>query len=381
MPFLSLGRIPLSSVLSSHQLAIPEERRSLEVAFCKRCNLVQLIGEVMSNSSMVPAAEGLLEEHWLGPQAVVLALEGSNPAQLRVFARAGAKVIYLEPHPERSQAVSGKNIHVRSEHFNSSYARALLHEGIRADVILANQLPSYSSHLNQLFKSLVALLNDEGVLITELAYLGELLEARQFQFFSHQQLHYFSAHAVYQLARRHDLQLQEVEPLSAGYLRYYLRKARQNEAPACQFLEAERALGLTSATYYIELAAHIAAMREALVTLIAELHARGRRVAAFGVSYSSMTLLNYAGLGREAIDFVVDVDESRHGRYLAGVHIPVYGPQKLLEEQPDYLLLLGHPPEEVASQHQVYLQAGGKLITAVPYPKILKASSRRSSYG
>lgn len=376
MLFLSLGRIPLTSILSSDQLAAPEERRSLEVAFCRRCSLVQLIDEGTSSSPGVsaPPVGGVLEGLVNSPQAVVLALEGSSPAQLHAFVQAGAKVIYLEPSPEQSKALAGRGIHIRPLSFNRSSAKVLLEEGLQADVILVNPLPSYSSDLNGLFESLAALLGNAGLAILELPYVREFLEAGQFEHFSHQQLNYFSVHAIYQLARRHGLQIQEIEPLTAGYMRYFLGKAQDIGSSAHWYLEEEQALGLTDATYYIEFSSRIAATREALVALLTELRARGRRMAALGANTRSMALLNYVGLGREVIEFVVDPDKSTHGRYLAGVHIPIYGSKKLLEEQPDYLLLLEDPSDEVIKQHQAYLQGGGKFIVALPYPKILKPS-------
>lgn len=382
MLFLSLGRIPLVSILSSDQLATPEERRSLEVAFCKRCGLVQLTGDPVDSTPIAPAfpvedlLEGLPGSHRLGPGSVVLALEGSSPAQLHQFGQAGAKVVYLEPHSERVKAVSGKNLLIRNERFERSYAATLHNEGLQAEVILVNQLPSYHSDLNGLFEGLATLLSDNGVVVMELLYVLELLEARQFEHFCHQQLHYFSVRAIHELARRHGLWIQQVEPLAEGYLRYFLSKTRQVETPAGRYMEQEQKLGLSDTAYYLEFASRTAAVREALVALLTELRARGRRVAAYGASTHGMALLNYAGLGREVIEFVVDPDAGKQGRFLAGVHIPIYGVKKLLEEQPDYLLLLNPPTHEMKAQLEAYLQGGGKFIVALPYPDILKPTQK-----
>ncbi len=386
MLFLSLGRIPLSSVLSSHQLAIPEERGSLEVAFCQRCSLVQLAGDTLENprAASLPWAEGegLLRElpngHRIGPQTVAVALEGSNPVQLQEIAQAGARVLYLEPHPERARAASSRGVHIREAPFDRSYVKALLDEGVQAEVILANQLPTYSSDLNALFEGLAALLDPEGVVVLELPYVRALLEARQFGQFAHHRLHYFSVHALQQLAHRHGLRPLALEELNTGYLRYFLGKNQPAETLVGRYLEKEQQLGLTDSIYYLEFASHTAAIREALVALLTELRARGRRVAAFGASTHSMVLLNYAGLGREVIDFVVDSDVNTQGRFLAGVHIPIHGTKKLLEARPDYLLLPDHPSDEIPPVLEAYLQKGGKFVVATPHPEILKSPIPRS---
>lgn len=384
MLFLSLGRIPFTSILSAHQLAIPEERGSLEVAFCQRCSLVQLAGDTLENppAAPLPWAESLLEtlpnSHRIGPQTVAVALEGSNPLQLQEIAQAGARVFYLEPHPERARAASSKGIHIREEPFNRSYVKALLEEGLRAAVILANQLPTYYSDLNSLFESLAALLDPEGVVVLELPYVRALLEARQFAQFAHHRLHYFSVHALHQLASRHGLRAVALEELNTDHLRYFLGKNQPAETLVDRYLKKEQQLGLTDSIYYLEFASHIAAIREALVALLTELRARGRRVAAFGASTHGMVLLNYAGLGHEVIDFVVDRDVNTQGRFLAGVHIPIHGTKKLLEARPDYLLLLDHLPDEIPPVLEAYLQAGGKFVVATPHPEILKSPIQQS---
>lgn len=377
MSFLSLGRLPLSSTVGADQLATPEERRSLEVGFCKRCSLVQLMGEPAEDSPALaqPGQEGLLERlmhsYRLGSYHLVLALEGSNLQLMRQLMQAGVRVVYLEPHPERSKAASSKGIPTRHERFDRHYAHLLREEGLQADLVLVNQMLTYSSDLNGLLESLAAALKDNGSVVMELPYVRALLEARQFEHFTHQRQHYFSVRALHELVRRHGLWLQQVEPLSEGYLRYYLGKTRQIESSVDWYMEEEQALGLSGATYYLEFASRIAAVREALMALLTELRVRGRRVAAYGANAQGTALLNYVGLGREVIDFVVDSDASKQGRYMAGVHVPIYGDHKLLEEQPDYLLLLSDEPREMARRYPEYLKRGGKFIVALPYPDIL----------
>ncbi len=208
--------------------------------------------------------------------------------------------------------------------------------------------------------------------MAELPYLGDLLEARQFNRLTFQQANYLSLGALQHLAQRHGLWLQEVEPLARGYLRCYLGQARQVGSSVGGYLEEEQRRGLGEATTYLEFASQVAAVREALLALLSELRARGRRIAAFGTQAPAAILLNYVGLGREVIDFVIAEDPGAAGGFIAGVHLPIYGGQKLLEAQPDYLLLLDHSPAEVARLYPDYLGRGGKFIVALPYPDILR---------
>jgi SAM-dependent methyltransferase len=314
-----------------------------------------------------------MQNYRLGTHHLVLAMEGSSPELMRQLMQAGVQVDYLETHPERRKTALTKGIPTRHEHFDRNYANQLRQEGMWADVVLANQLLVYRSDLNGLLESLAAVLKVSGWLVMEMPYVHDMLRARQFEHFTHQQQHYFSVSALQELARRHGLWLQRVERLSEGYLRYYLGKAHQAEPSVGWYLAEEQKLGPTGAAYYLEFASHIAAVREALVALLTELRARGRRVAAYGANAQGAALLNYVGLGREVIEFVADDDMSMHGRCMAGVHVPIYSTHKLLEEQPDYLLLLKGQTEleTIARQNREYLKRGGKFIVALPYPEIL----------
>jgi len=381
MSFLSLGRLPVSSFLSPEQLASTEERRSLEVGFCRRCGLVQLLGEPTEDrAAPAPSVHGglleqLMHSYRLGTHHLVLALEGSSLELMHQLMQAGVQVVYLETLPERSKAASSKGIPTRHERFDRSSANRLREEGLQADVVLANQLLSCSQDLNRLLESLVTVLKENGSVVVEIAYVRALLEGRQFEHFTHRQQNYFSVGALHELVSRHGLWLQRVEPLSGGYLRCYLGKGRPSESSVRWYLEEEQKLGLTGVSYYLEFASRIAAVREALVALLTELRARGRRVAAYGANAPGVILLNYVGLGREVIDFVVDADTGKLGRYMAGVRIPIHGVHKLLEEQPDYLLLLGETPCKTAYPYQEYLRRGGKFIVALPHPDILSTPS------
>lgn len=198
-----------------------------------RCGLVQLISNpaIALLASAQPTDEGLgqqlMHKYRLGAHHLVLAMEGSSPELLRQLIQAGVRVVYLEAHPERRKAASSNGIPTRQERFDRNHANQLLEEGMRADLVLGNQLLVYHSDLNGLLGSLAAVLKVSGLLVLEMPYLRDMLEARQFEHFTHHQQHYFSVSALEELVRRHGLWLQRVDRLSDGYLRYCLGKAHQ----------------------------------------------------------------------------------------------------------------------------------------------------------
>lgn len=378
--FLSLGRLPLLTVLGPEQLSTAEQRQSLEAAFCKRCNLVQLISDLAQNPlpHTPPSPSGLFErllhERHLGPHHLVISLGGNTADLLRLLMQAGVRVLQIEPQSEQLKGNLSRGIPTRNETFDRNLSQALREEGLRGDVVLANQILSQSPDLNGTLENLIGIVKDSGLLMLELPYLRDLLEQRQFNQFHHADLNYFSVTALHDLLRRHGLWLQRVEPSMEGYLRYYVSRSRGSDASVAWYLEDEKRLGLTSASYYLEFSSRIAAVRDALVAMLTELKARGRRIAAYGATAQSTTLLNYVGLGREIIEFVLEAEPTRQGKYLSGVHIPTYSPMRLLDEQPDYVLLLAGTLEDMSRQYEEYLRRGGKFIIPLPHPEIINPS-------
>lgn len=376
LSFLSLGRLPLTTLIAPEHLANPEPRGSLEVAFCKRCSLVQTTSEPaqVAQSSFGPPTVGLLErllhERHLGPHHLVLSVGGTSEL-LRMLMQAGVRVLHLEPQGETAKNSLVRGIPTRTEEFSRPFAQQLAADGLKGDVILANQALARHSDLNGTIEGLGVALKDTGVIVLELPYLYHTLEGRHFNDFGHQHLHYFSVTALHDLMRRHSLWLQRIEPIAEGYMRYFVGKARSADSSVGWYLEEEGRLGLNQPNLYLEFGCRVAAVREALLAMLTELRAKGRRIAALGATPQGNTLLNYVGLGREVIEFVIDPEPSRQGKYLSGMQVPTFSPHKLLEEQPDYLLLLGEDPESASIQYEEYLRRGGKLITPLPHPDIL----------
>ena len=150
-----------------------------------------------------------------------------------------------------------------------------------------------------------------------------------------------------------------------------LATTSRTRASAC-FLEAEREAGLLDKSYYREFGARVARVREDLRDLLAALRADGKTVAGYGAAAKGSTLLNYAGIGTDLVEYVVDRNVHKHGLLMPGVHLPIYGPERLLETRPDYLLLLAwNYRDEIAAQQAEYLHRGGRFIVPVPTPAVV----------
>jgi hypothetical protein len=216
------------------------------------------------------------------------------------------------------------------------------------------------------------LLADGGVIVIEAPYLRDMIERLEFDTIYHEHLCYFSVSAVAPLFARHGLVLIDVErvPIHGGSLRLWVAHAGARvESSVAEHLAEEKALGMTQPSYYRDFANRVAALRDDLVATLQRLKGGGRRIAAYGAAAKGAVLLNFAGIGTDLVDYVVDRSPHKQGRYLPGVRIPVRPAAALLDDQPDFVLLLAwNFEDEIRRQQADYLQRGGRFI--VPIPKV-----------
>ena len=161
-------------------------------------------------------------------------------------------------------------------------------------------------------------------------------------------------------------------PIHGGSLRLYV-SAQENVAESVfTYIQDERDLSITELGYYQDFASRVHDIAETLVTLLRDLKERGNRIAAYGASAKGATLLNFIGAGKDLVEFVVDRNVHKRGRYMPGVHIPIFNPARLLEELPDYVVLLAwNFQEEILQQQADFRSNGCKFIVPIPHPTIL----------
>jgi len=264
------------------------------------------------------------------------------------------------------------------EFFNPKLANRLVAKGIQADVILANNVLAHIPDLNGFVEGIAILLKETGIATIENPYVRDLVEQRQFDTVYHEHYCYHSVTGINNLMKRHGLTLFRVEhyPIHGGSLRYHVGKNVTVEPSVHAYLEEEHRIGMDRPEYYLEFGSRAAAVREALLALLMELRAQGKRIAAYGAAAKGAIMLNYAGIGPEIIQFVADRNPHKQGKYLPGVRIPISPPERILEEQPDYLLvLIWNLKDEVMRQQAEFARRGGKFIVAIPYPEILQGES------
>jgi SAM-dependent methyltransferase len=392
---LSLGPSPLAnSLLRAEELDLPEPKYPLDLAFCRRCGLAQvteqlpperLFGEYPYFSSFsettlrnaLALARRLTARRGLGAESLVLEVASNDGYLLQYYARRGVPVLGVEPARNVARfAREERGIDTLCEFFGEGLARRLAGEGRRADVIHAHNVLAHVADLHGFLAGVALLLKQGGLAVFEVPYVRDMVERVEFDTIYHEHLWYFSLTSLHALLRRHGLRVGRVEriPAHGGSLRLFAEAGagRAESASVRRMLAEEERAGVGRAEFFEEFAARAARLRDRLVALLGEIKARGHSVAAYGASAKGTTLLSYCRTGAETIDFVVDRSTFKQGRYTPGTRLPVYPQERLLEEMPDYVLLLTwNFAEEIFRQQEEYLKRGGRFIIPVPEPRVV----------
>jgi SAM-dependent methyltransferase len=391
--FLSLGDLPLSDgFLEARQLVDNEPRYPLDVAFCATCSLVQILETVppeelfgadypyfssftdtLLRHSEANVKERIAERK-LGSDSLVIELASNDGYLLQYYQADGVPVLGIDPAPGPVAAARAKGIDTLEAFFGLDFAKKLAAEGRRADVIHANNVLAHVADTNGFVAGIATLLKDDGVAVIECPYVKDLIEHGEFDTIYHEHLCYFSVTALRALFSRHGLYITRVVPLSihGGSLRVFVAKQNQPEQSVHDYIESEQRLGLDRLDYYADFSNRVHQIRTELNDLLQGLKQSKARIVGYGAAAKGTIMLNYVGIGQETLDFVADRNTHKQGRYIPGVRLPISSPERVLAEQPDYVLILPwNFKDEIMAQQAEYRRRGGKFIVPVPRPTII----------
>jgi SAM-dependent methyltransferase len=391
--FLDLGITPLADrLVKPSEISRPEPAFPLQVAICKDCSLVQITetvdpellftGDYPYFSSFSPSllahsranAEDLVASRKLGPGSLVMELASNDGYLLKNYAEGGIPVLGIDPAPGPAAAAREVGVPTLETFFTRGLAERLAAEGRQADVLHANNVLAHVADTNGFVSGICTVLKPAGVAVIEVPYVVPLIDHVEFDTIYHEHLCYFSVTSLDILFRRHGLYLNEIKHLSihGGSLRLYVERQERVGASVREQKALEKRLGVDRPEYYRAFSKSVMALRERLVSLLHELKASGKTIVAYGAAAKGATMLNYTGIGRDLLDFVVDRNVHKHGKLMPGCKLPILPTEALLQQQPDYVLLLAwNFVDEIVAQQQAFRERGGRFILPVPEPRIL----------
>jgi len=390
---IDLGVSPLANAyLRPADLTRPEVFYPLRALLCERCFLVQLeafetperiFGDYAYHTSysgeMVRNAEAFAREairrYDLGRESLVLELASNDGYLLRHFVLAGIPVLGVEPAANVAKTAIEQGIPTRVRFFGEALAEELVGEGVRADLVVANNVLAHVPELNDFIRGIKVVLEPGGVATLEFPHLLRLLEDTLFDTIYHEHFSYFSFVTVERIFASHGLVLFDVEeiPTHGGSLRIHARHeedaSRSVSDRVVALREREIAAGLLRAETYAAFAERVHRCKRRLLAFLIEARERGESVVGYGAPAKASTLLNFCGVGPELIEYTVDKSPHKQGRYLPGSRIPIHPPGRIFETRPDFVVIFPwNLRDEIVAEMAGIREWGGRFV--VPLPEV-----------
>jgi SAM-dependent methyltransferase len=394
--FVDLGMSPLcESYRTEDQLRTMEPFYPLAAHVCRDCFLVQLQdyvapSEIFSEYAYFSAYSDSWLDHarryvdtiskriGLGSSARVIELGSNDGYLLQFFVERGIPVLGIDPAANIAKAAEKRGVPTLVKFFNSETARALAETETRADLVVANNVLAQVPELNSFVEGISIILKKGGICTIEFPHLLKTIEGNQFDQIYHEHFCYFSILSADRIFTAHGMRIFDVDELGThgGSLRIYVCHADDESHATVPSVSAlvrrEQEAGLHRLATYAEFSNRVRATKRKLLNFLIEAKGSGRSLAGYGAPGKGNTLLNYCGIRTDFLDYTVDRNPYKQGKYLPGTHIPIFPPDRIFQTKPDYVMVLPwNLKDEIMSQLADIRGWGGRFVVPIPEALII----------
>ncbi len=393
--FVDLGMSPpCETILERAQLNQMEAFYPLHVFVCDQCFLVQLQEYVApedifteyayfssySDSWLAHAkayAKLMIERSKLNAQSHIVELGSNDGYLLQYFVEAGIPVLGIEPAANVARGAIARGVPTLVKFFSAELAEELARDGMQADLLIGNNVLAQVPDLRGFVKGMKILLRPNGIITLEFPHLMRLIAENQFDTIYHEHFSYFSFLTVKKILAEFGLTVFEVDelPTHGGSLRIYARHEQDNSRPVTlsvqELEEREKKAGFTRLETYFSFAEKVKETKRKILDFLIQVKREEKSVVGYGAPGKGNTLLNYCGIRSDFLDYTVDRNPYKHGKFLAGTHIPVFDTGRIRKTKPDYVLILPwNLKKEISEQLSYVREWGGKLVVPIPEVEI-----------
>lgn len=390
---IDFGNVAIAGAFLEKKEISKEKKYPLNIVFCENCYAVQVRDHIdpkvlFATDFYFSSAIKTLRNHFADyasevvgrflpkPKSAVVVEFGSNDGVLLepLAAQGVGTVIGVDPAKNIVDSIKDDHLVLINDFFNVPVANSIISEYGKADLVMANNVFAHITDINGTTEAVRNVLNDDGVFIFEVHYLGNIIQGMQYDFIYHEHIYYYSLIALENHLARHGMVIFDIKPISihGGSIRFYAAKkgsryAKDISSQVDALRNKELELGYDKQETYKEFASQVAAKKKKLMTLLNTLQEKGRTVAGYGASGRANTIMQYCGITNKHLDFIIDDAPAKQGLYTPGSHLQIRNNLTLKSDNPDYILLFAWAfYDEIAKKCADYLEEGGRIIVPLP---------------
>jgi SAM-dependent methyltransferase len=391
--FLPLGSHPLANgFLRKEDLGLSEAMFPLDVYACLDCGLIQVSDNIPAgffrHYVYVPSASDVMRQHFAemagavarrflhSPQALTVDIGCNDGLFLKSLANLGKRTLGVDPATNIVEMATQQGLEVVNEYFTPEIAGRILNEYGPAAVMVTTNTFHHIGDLDSFSEGVRLLLDDAGVFVIEVPHALELIEGNEFDGIYHEHVSQMTVKSLVDLFRRFDMEVFDIEKLEVhgGSMRAFIRKGRGNGVSGSvqQWIARELDGGLCRSSTYDAFRERVQQNKEITMRLLTDLKQQKKTLVGYGASARGNTLLNYYGIGTDLLDCIVDRNGLKRGLYSPGMHIPVFGIERIAQDMPDYLFVIAwNFASEIMHQQDEFRSRGGKFILPIPQAVIV----------